>query len=94
MSVSVRILRNSFLGMVMASATMSGAGAAESSKGGFEDALNAAMQSKRGITMYVNGQTIGGAVTRFETGAYVELRNQEFGRIVVRWERIDGIAMP
>jgi hypothetical protein len=94
MSVSAGVLRKSFFGMVMASATLSGAGAAEPAKGGLEDALNAAMQSKRGITMYVNGQTIGGAVTRFESGAYVELRNQEFGRIVVRWERIDGIAMP
>jgi hypothetical protein len=94
MSISLGVLRKSFLGMVMASATMSGAGAAEAAKGGLEDALNAAMQSKRGITMYVNGQTIGGAVTRFESGSYVELRNQEFGRIVIRWERIDGVALP
>ena len=98
MSISIGALRKTFfgmgLGMAMAGASMSGASAAEPSKSGLEDALNAAMQSKRGITVYVNGQTIGGAVTRIEAGSFVELRNQEFGRIVVRWERIDGVALP
>jgi len=89
-SLSIGALRNSFLGLVMAA---SGAMAAEPAKG-LEDALNVAMQSKRGITVYVNGQSIGGAVTRVEAGSFVELRNQEFGRIVVRWDRIDGVALP
>ena len=56
--------------------------------------LLAAQQAKRGINLYVNGQVIGGAVVRLEPGAFVELRNQEFGRIVVRLDRIDGVAMP
>ena len=59
-----------------------------------EEVLVAAQQAKRGINLYVNGQVIGGAVVRIESGAFVELRNQEFGRIVVRLERIDGVAMP
>ena len=59
-----------------------------------EEVLVAAQQAKRGINLYVNGQIIGGAVVRIESGAFVELRNQEFGRIVVRIERIDGVAMP
>jgi hypothetical protein len=42
----------------------------------------------------VNGQTIGGAITKIEAGKYVELRSQQFGKIVVRWESIDGIALP
>jgi len=59
-----------------------------------EQALKAAQQDKRGITLYVNGQAIGGAVTRVEPGQWVELRNQTSGRIVVRIDRIDGIAAP
>ena len=78
--------------LMLAGAALS-ASAADLPKG-IEDALNAAMASKRGVTLYVNGQTIGGAITKVEPGQYVELRNQEFGKIVVRWERIDGIAMP
>jgi len=84
--------RKSFLALVLAGVAMS-ALAAEPLKG-LEDAFNAAIASKRGVTLYVNGQTIGGAITKIEPGQWVELRNQEFGKIVVRWERIDAIAMP
>ena len=84
--------RKSFLALLLAGAAMS-ALAAEPLKG-LEDAFNAAIASKRGVTLYVNGQTIGGAITKIEPGQWVELRNQEFGKIVVRWERIDAIALP
>lgn len=61
---------------------------------GIEQALVAAQQDKRGITIYVAGQTIGGAVTRIETGQWVELKSQTAGKIIVRLDRIDGIAAP
>jgi hypothetical protein len=82
-----------FLVMVVMAASAMSASAADLPKG-LEDAINAALASKRGVTLYVNGQTIGGAITKVEPGQYVEMRSQEFGRIVVRWERIDGIALP
>jgi hypothetical protein len=37
---------------------------------------------------------VGGAVTRIEPGQWVELRNQQYGHIIVRLDRIDGVAMP
>ena len=46
------------------------------------------------LQLYVAGQTLGGAVVRIEPGQWVELRNQQHGRIVVRLDRIDGVAMP
>ena len=61
---------------------------------GIEQALVAAQQDKRGITLYVGGQTIGGAVTKIEPGQWVELKNQTMSRIVVRIDRIDAIAAP
>ena len=85
-------MRTILLTMLLAAAPMLGS-AAEPSKA-LEDAFNAAMASKRGVTLYVNGQTIGGAITKIEPGKYVELRSQEFGRIVVRWDSIDAIAIP
>jgi len=91
MSFNIRVLRNSILGLVMVGAA---ATAAEPAKGGLEGALQAALESKRGVRVYVNGEEIGGAITRIEPGQYIEMRNQEFGRIVVRWDRIDGVAMP
>ena len=85
-------MRTILLAMVLAGTAMT-ASAAEPSKA-LEDAFNAALASKRGVTLYVNGQTVGGAITKIEAGKYVELRNQEFGRIVIRWDSIDGIALP
>ena len=85
-------MRAILVAMMLAGTAMT-ASAAEPSKG-LEDAFNVALASKRGVTLYVNGQTISGAVTKIEPGKYVELRSQEFGRIVIRWESIDGIAMP
>ena len=59
-----------------------------------EQALNLALQDKRGITLYVSGQAIAGAVTRVEPGQWVELKNQTAGKIIVRLDRIDGLAAP
>ena len=59
-----------------------------------EQALAAAQQDKRGVNLYVAGQTIGGAVVRVEAGQWVEMRSQQYGRILVRLDRIDGMAAP
>ena len=89
---STGLVRKSVVVMVLAGAALT-AWAAEPAKG-LEDALNAALASKKGVTLYVNGEDIGGAITKIEPGQYVELRSQQYSRIVVRWDRIDGIAMP
>ena len=61
---------------------------------GIEQALASAQQDKRGIVLYVGGQTVAGAVTRVEPGKWVEMRSQQWGKIVVRLERIDAVAAP
>ena len=78
------------LALAAASATVAAADVPK----GIEQALVAAQQDKRGITLYVGGQTIGGAVTKIEPGQWVELKNQTMSRIVVRIDRIDAIAAP
>jgi hypothetical protein len=89
---SIGLVRKTLVVTVLAAAALS-AWAAEPTKG-LEEAFNAALASKKGVTLYVNGAEIGGAITKLEAGQYVELRSQQYGRIVVRWDRIDGIAMP
>jgi hypothetical protein len=89
----VRATRHALASLALALCTTGAAHAADAAHG-IEQALTAAQQDKRGITLYVNGQTIGGAVTRVEPGQWVELKNQQAGRIVVRLDRIDGIAAP
>jgi hypothetical protein len=80
--------------IALALALASGAALATDAARGIEQALAAAQQDKRGVTLYVAGQTIGGAVTRIEPGQWVELKSQAAGKIVVRLDRIDGIAAP
>ena len=54
--------------------------------------LEASKNEKKGVTLWVKGQTIGGQVTNLDPD-YVELRNREFSRMVVKIESIDGAAM-
>jgi hypothetical protein len=71
-----------------------GAATAASAGQGIEQALADALKDKRGISLYVGGQVIAGAVTRVEAGQWVELKNQTSSKIIVRIDRIDGIAAP
>ena len=57
-----------------------------------KDLLEASQNDKKGITLYVKGQSLGGVVVKI-AGDVVELRNREFSRIVVRIEAIDAAAM-
>jgi hypothetical protein len=57
-----------------------------------EDTLKSAQEAKRGVVLFVTGQSVAGAVVRVEAGQWVELRSQQYARIVVRLDRIDGVA--
>jgi hypothetical protein len=91
-STRARAVRHALAALAIALAPV--AYSATDAARGIEQALNAAQQDKRGITLYVSGQVIGGAVTRVEPGQWVELKNQTSGRIIVRIDRIDGVAAP
>ena len=91
-SAGPRTLRQTLAALAISLAA--GAAGAASAAQGIEQALAAALQDKRGISLYVGGQVIAGAVTRVEPGQWVELKNQTSSRIIVRIDRIDGIAAP
>jgi hypothetical protein len=57
-----------------------------------KELLEASQNDKKGVMLYVKGQSIGGVVVKI-AGDLVELRNREFSRIVVRMEAIDAAAM-
>lgn len=46
----------------------------------------------KSINLYVKGQSLGGLVVKVAEDA-VEIRNREYGRIVVRIDSIDAAAM-
>jgi len=54
--------------------------------------LEASLNEKKGVMLYVKGQSIAGAVVKINSDT-VELRSREYSRIVVRIESIDAAAM-
>jgi hypothetical protein len=54
--------------------------------------LEISQNEKKGVMLYVKGQSLAGAVTKL-TADTVELRSREYSRIVVRIESIDAAAM-
>ena len=59
------------------------------------DALKAALEASRasgkGLNFYVNGQAIPGVVVSVDE-QYVVARSQALGQIVIRLDRLDGVA--
>ena len=53
--------------------------------------LEKSMTEKKGLMFHVNGQAIGGGVVALSSDAVI-VRNQEYGRIVIRLDSIDAVA--
>jgi hypothetical protein len=88
--------RRELLALVPAAAVTAVAVAASAQDRGeatmFDEILKASMDGKKGITLFLKGQAIAGVVVKMGAGA-VELRSQQYSRIVVRIDSIDGAAL-
>lgn len=62
-------------------------------KGPFKALLEASHANKRGVTLFLNGQTVSGIVAACNADGSIEMTAQQYSRIVVLGERIDGAAM-
>jgi hypothetical protein len=60
----------------------------------FVPILQQSMKEKRGIIVFLNGETVSGAVVNIEGTQWVELRSQQYSRIIVRMDRINAVAVP
>jgi len=59
----------------------------------YQELLNHSMENKSGLSFYVKGQVIPAIVTKIIDATTVEARNQQFGRIIIRLDRVDSLAM-
>ncbi|HUP95256.1 MAG TPA: hypothetical protein VM164_10110 [Burkholderiales bacterium] len=59
----------------------------------YQDLFAQSQKEKRGLMFYVKGQQIGGAVTRVLGNDAVEVRNQSYGRVIIRIDQIDAVAI-
>jgi hypothetical protein len=55
--------------------------------------LEESLATKKGLTFYVNGNTVNGYVTRIVDDVTVEVRNQSSSKVLVFLNRLDAIAM-
>lgn len=67
--------------------------AAVNCKGPFKALLEASHANRRGVTLFLNGQTISGIVAACHDDGSIELTAQQYSRIIVLADRIDGAAM-
>jgi hypothetical protein len=58
----------------------------------FRSILEASQNDKKGLMLWVKGQSIPGIVVKIEAES-VELRSREYGRIIVRLDSLDAAAM-
>ncbi len=54
--------------------------------------LEASLAEKKGVMLFVKGQSIGGAVVKINDDS-VEMRSREYSRIVVKLDSLDAVAM-
>jgi hypothetical protein len=59
----------------------------------FRAMFEASRNENRGVTLFVGGQTIPGLVVACGNDGVVELKSQNYARIVVAIDRIDAAAM-
>ena len=59
----------------------------------YKELFQTSQKEKRGLTFYVNGQTIPGVVTKIVNDQVVEVHNQIHDRVVILVDRIDALAL-
>jgi hypothetical protein len=58
----------------------------------FRELLDRSEKERKGLIFYVKGQTIPGVVIKINADT-VEVRNQTYGRVVIRLDSIDAVAI-
>ncbi len=59
----------------------------------YQELFELSQKENRGLTFFVNGQTIPGIVTKILGEDAVEVRNRTYGRLIIPLDRIDALAL-
>ena len=59
----------------------------------FQEILTASLNEKKGILLFIPGQSIAGVVTSIRQDGVVELRSREYSRILVRLDQVAAVTM-
>lgn len=55
--------------------------------------LEESLQDKKGITFFINGNTIAGYVTRIIDGQAVEVKNRNSSKVLIKLSSIDAVEL-
>lgn len=58
-----------------------------------EEVLNQSLTQKKGLAIHMGGQVINAIFVKRIDGNTIEVKNQTFGRILIRMDRVDAIAI-
>ena len=59
----------------------------------FKELIELSHKEKRGLTIFIKGQTIAGIVTQIIGLEAIEVRNQTFSRVIIRLDAVDAMAI-
>ena len=59
----------------------------------FKELIELSHKEKRGLTIFIKGQTIAGIVTQIIGLEAIEVRNQTFSKVIIRLDAIDAMAI-
>lgn len=79
--------------LVMTQTTLAQSASAALAPAAIEEVLNQSLTQKKGLSIYVAGQVINAIFVKRIDANTIEVRNQTFGRILIRVDRIDAIAI-
>ena len=76
-------------GGAKASTTFQGGAAVQA----YQELIEQSQKEKKGLTFFIKGQTVAGIVVKMIGGEAVEVRNQNYSRVVIRLDQVDAIAV-
>ena len=91
--ITTRLLVLCMSGLVLAQSSFAQSGTAALAPAAVEEVLNISLTQKKGMTIYIGGQVINGVFVKRLDANTIEVRNQTFGRFIIRVDRIDAIAL-
>jgi len=59
----------------------------------YRELIELSQKEKKGLTFFVRGQMIGGAVVRMIGNDAVEVRSQAYSRVIIRLDSVDAVAI-
>jgi len=59
----------------------------------FNELIELSLKEKRGLTIFIGGQTVAGIVVRVVGTDGIEVRSQTYSRLIIRLDAVEAMAL-